>query len=513
MKSLFRVFNFGVLVVLTLSFAVLDTAAKRPNVLMICVDDLNDWVGCLGGHPQVKTPNIDSLAERGLLFENAHCAAPVCNPSRLALLSGLDPTTTGVYGNSSYWPYNHPSLLTIPRQFKSHGYRVEGGGKVFHHTPGHNPPDQWHYFFKQRWDDPYHRYPAGSLKSLGGWPKPVVKWPEGFPLNGLENVRNPVQSPPGGPREFDWGPLDKGLMETGDGRAVAWADQFLDMEHTDPFFLAVGIFRPHLPWYAPEPYFDMYPLDEIVMPILKEDDLDDLPESGKQMAQSSKPDFDYLKSQGRYPEAVQAYLASISMADALLGELLKSLNASAYATNTIIVLWSDHGWHLGEKEHWHKFTLWERSTRVPFIVVAPGKTTPGQRSSRPVGLIDIFPTLNELCGLDPVEGLDGISLVPLLENPNRVWDRPALTTHGPGNYSVRSQDFRYIRYRDGGEELYDHRSDPNEWNNLAADPQFADLKATLSKRMPVKATPQIESNNEVEFDPWAFTFRLKKVEE
>jgi len=303
------------------------------------------------------------------------------------------------------------------------------------------------------------------------------------------------------------------LMETGDGRAVAWADQFLDMEHTDPFFLAVGIFRPHLPWYAPEPYFDMYPLDEIVMPILKEDDLDDLPESGKQMAQSSKPDFDYLKSQGRYPEAVQAYLASISMADALLGELLKSLNASAYATNTIIVLWSDHGWHLGEKEHWHKFTLWERSTRVPFIVVAPGKTTPGQRSSRPVGLIDIFPTLNELCGLDPVEGLDGISLVPLLENPNRVWDRPALTTHGPGNYSVRSQDFRYIRYRDGGEELYDHRSDPNEWNNLAADPQFADLKATLSKRMPVKATPQIESNNEVEFDPWAFTFRLKKVEE
>jgi arylsulfatase A-like enzyme len=356
LNYLLRILLLGAFVFVAFGISVSAATSRRPNVLMICLDDLNDWVGCLSGHPQVKTPNIDRLAERGMLFENAHCAAPVCNPSRLATLSGLNPTRTGVYGNSSYWPYNHPNLLTIPRHFKSLGYRVEGGGKIFHHTPGHNPPDQWHYFFKQRWDDPYHRYPAGSLKSLGGWPNPVVRWPDGFPLNGIENVRSPVQRPPGNPREFDWGPLDRGLMETGDGRAVAWADQFLDVEHKDPFFLAVGIFRPHLPWYAPKEFFIEYPIDDVSMPILKKDDLDDLPESGKKMARTSTPDFEYLKSEGRYREAVQAYLASISFADALVGELIKSLDSSPYAENTIVVLWSDHGWHLGEKDHWHNIS-------------------------------------------------------------------------------------------------------------------------------------------------------------
>jgi arylsulfatase A-like enzyme len=480
----------------------------RPNVLMICVDDLNDWVGCLGGHPQAKTPQIDRLAKRGILFENAHCAAPRCNPSRVATLSGLNPGSTGVYENRYYWPAALPNLNTIPRHFKNQGYRVEGGGKVFHHTPGSNPPDQWHYFFKQRFDDPYHRYPAGSVDSLPLRPKAEVHWPDGYPLNGLENVRTATR-PPFNPREFDWGPLDKSLGETGDGRTISWAEQFLDVEHENPFFLAVGIFRPHLPWYAPQRFFDMHPIDEVILPILKADDLDDIPEMGKDLAKRKAESFEYIKEQGRYRETVQAYLASISFADALVGNLIDALDSSPYSENTIVVLWSDHGWHLGEKGHWHKGTLWERCTRVPFIVVAPGTTKAGDRCARPVGLIDIFPTLIELCELDYVQNLDGQSLVSLLKNPDRVWDRPVLTTYLPGNYSLRSQNFRYIQYSDGGEELYDHRVDPNEWKNLASDPGYTEVKAALARQMPRSALPAIDPIEAFEFDPWTYTFRRK----
>lgn len=230
------------------------------------------------------------------------------------------------------------------------------------------------------------------------------------------------------------------------------------------------------------------------MPVLKADDLDDLPAAGKKMAQDRGEDFQLVLREGKYRELVQAYLASIKFADALVGALLDALQDSGHADNTVIVLWSDHGWHFGEKEHLHKFTLWERSTRVPYIIVAPNVTPANARCMRPVGLIDLFPTLIELCSLPAVNELDGVSLVPLLRNPLLEWSRPAITTHGLGNHALRTERWRYIRYADGGEELYDHTTDPNEWHNLADRPEFAAVKAELAPSLPKTDAAALRSN-------------------
>jgi arylsulfatase A-like enzyme len=239
----------------------------------------------------------------------------------------------------------------------------------------------------------------------------------------------------------------------------------------------------------------MYPLDQIIPPEVKEDDCDDLPSSGKAMAANRRGDLELVIREGKYREMVQAYLANISFADALIGQLLDALDASPAAKNTIIVLWSDHGWHLGEKQHLHKFTLWERSTRVPYIIVAPGVTVANVRCTRPVGVIDTFPTLNELCSLPTLEGLDGVSLVPLLKNPSLEWSRAALTTHGQSNHSLRTDRWRYIRYVNGDEELYDHTTDPNEWHNLAAKPEFASVITELARSLPKKDASALGSKN------------------
>jgi arylsulfatase A-like enzyme len=452
-------------------------AEARPNVLMIVVDDMNDWVGCLGGHSQVQTPNIDRLAKRGMLFANAHVAAPVCNPSRAATLTGRRPSTTGIYDNSVVWHERLPNVPSIPQHFKAHGYRVVGGGKVFHHMPGFNRRSDWHEYFDQVFDGHYQSRLARGEGAEG------YEWPEGFPLNRLPAVRE-FRKPPQNPHEFDWGAFDKPDREMGDGQMVEWAVNFLSQPRQEPFFLAAGIFRPHLPFYSPRKYFELYPEQEIELPSVKERDLDDLPPAGKQMASSRRGDYELVMREGKQRELVQAYLAGISFADALVGRLLDALDASPAGKNTIVVFWSDHGWHLGEKQHLHKFTLWERSTRVPFIVVAPGKTGAEARSNQPVGLIDLFPTLNDLCALPAVEGLDGQSLVPLLVNGERKWERPAVTTHGRGNHAVRSERWRYIRYADGGEELYDHASDAHEWNNLAGDAEMTRVKVELAKWLP-----------------------------
>lgn len=481
--------------------AVADT---RPNVLFIAVDDMNDWVGCLGGYSDnVHTPNIDRLARRGMLFENAHCAAPVCNPSRTAVLTGLRPTTSGVYDNGRWWRPALPGVATLPEQFAMNGYRVEGGGKLFHHTPGFNPPQQWHFYFDQVFDDPWHRAKPGDAL-----PVKTLAFPSGFPLCGLENVRT-GKRPPLNPREFDWGPLDQDDLAMGDGQMVAWAEQFLEKRHDKPFFLATGIFRPHLPWYAPRKYFDLYPLDEIALPKVPEDDLDDIPPAGHKMAEYRGDEWKYVKDQGRWRECVQAYLASISFADALVGRLLDALDRSPHAKNTIVVLWSDHGWHLGEKHHWHKFTLWEEATRVPLIIAAPMVTKAGSRSAQPVSLIDLYPTLIELCDLSRNERLDGVSLVPLLHDAAAKSKRPAVTSHGRGNHSVRSQRFRYIRYADGSEELYDHRADPHEWTNLAGLAEHNQLKHELARWIPKDEVKPAPSKRAYDFDPVRYIWRRK----
>jgi arylsulfatase A-like enzyme len=435
--------------------AVSSAAGSKPNVLFIAIDDLNDWVGCLGGHPDVKTPNIDRLAARGVLFRRAYCAAPVCNPSRAALMTGFRPSTSGVYENQQPMRLSPviKDAVTMPQHFMANGYRVAGGGKIFH--GGYPDPQSWHdYFPSQERNAP---------------PNPR---PEVVPAHGLP-----------GKAQFDWGPMNVPDSEMGDMKTVAWASKELTKQHDKPFFLACGISKPHLPWYVPQKYFDMYPLEKITLPIAKEDDLEDVPPEGKRLALRSG-DHKFVTEHGIWKKGVQGYLASISFADACIGKLLDALETSAYAANTIVVLWSDHGWHLGEKLHWRKFALWEEATRNVFIVNAPGVTKSGTRCERTVSAMDIYPTMIDLCGLTSKPGLEGFSLMPLLKNPSAKWEHPALTTYERGNHSVRNERWRYIRYHDGTEELYDHDKDQMEWTNLAGKPQYAKVKQELAKWLP-----------------------------
>jgi arylsulfatase A-like enzyme len=426
-------------------------AKPRPNV-MIAVDDLNDWIGVLGRRQDVKTPNIDRLAKRGVVFTRAYCAAPSCNPSRTALLTGVRPSTSGIYENDNPWRPVLPNAVTLPQYFLKHGYDVLGGGKIFHNS--YNDKASW-----QQWFNP-----------------PKFPEPAKVPANGLNAAH------------FDWSPVDVPDEEMGDFKVVSWAIERWKEKREKPLFLAVGLIRPHLPWFAPKKYFDMYPLESIKRPEVKEDDLADIPAEGRRLATRSG-DHRKVVAAGQWEKAIQGYLASITFADAQIGRLLDALDADPRGKETIIILWSDHGWNLGEKEHWRKFALWEETTRVTLIAVAPGVTPEGATCERTVGLMDIYPTLTELCGLPKKDGIEADSLVPLLKNPGAAWDRPALTTYLRGNHAVRSERWRYIRYHDGGEELYDHNADPREWTNLASDPKYAVIKKDLARWLPKTDAP------------------------
>ncbi|MBE0537803.1 MAG: sulfatase [Phycisphaerae bacterium] len=439
-------------------------AAKKPNVLFIAVDDLNDWVGCLGGHPDVKTPNIDRLAARGVLFTSAHCAAPACNPSRASLMTGVRPWTSGVYHNPNPWRKS-PVLkdaVTLPQHFMAHGYKAIGSGKIYH--GGFPDPASWQVYWPSQTQN-----------------KPPDPLPAGRPLSGIPKTAH-----------FDWGPVDADKREMGDWQVADWVIGQLKAKHEKPFFLACGMYRPHLPWYVPQQYFDMYPLDKITMPVVKEDDLDDVPPIGRKM--SGGGDHANVLKYDQWRKAVQAYLASISFMDECVGRVLDALDASAYADNTVVVFWSDHGWHLGEKLHWRKFALWEEATHNCLMFLVPGLTKAGGQCTRPVNLIDIYPTLVDVCGLAPKKGLEGVSLRPLLENPKAAWERPSVTTHGRGNHSVRSQRWRYIRYSDGTEELYDHEKDELEWTNLAGEAKYADVKRDMAKWLPTSEAAEVEKD-------------------
>lgn len=428
---------------------------EKPNVLLIAVDDLNDWVGCLGGYPGVKTPNIDRIAGSGVLFTRAYCAAPVCNPSRASLLTGVRPSTSGVYENRQ--PFRlaaaTKNAVTLPQLFTRKGYRSTGGGKIYH---GAFPdPASWQdYFPSQQQNKP---------------PDPV---PANRPVNGIPRAAH-----------FDWGPLDIPDSDMGDYKVATWAAAELSRKQDKPFFLACGMYRPHLPWYVPRRYFEMYPEESIKLPVVKDDDLDDVPPAGRRFA---KPEGDHKRvlEHNQWRKAVQGYLASITFSDTCIGRVIDGLESGPNARNTIVILWSDHGWHLGEKLHWRKFALWEEATRNVLAISVPGVTKPGQRCARTVSSMDIFPTVASLCGLKPEKEPEGASLLPLLKNPEATWNRPALTTYTRGNHSVRSERWRYIRYADGSEELYDHNADELEWTNLASKPEFAGVKRELAKWMP-----------------------------
>jgi len=458
---------------------------RRPNVLMIAVDDWNDWVGALGGHPQVKTPNLDRLAQRGVLFTEAHCAAPICNPSRTALMTGRYPSTSGVYDNDQPWRIAMPEVVTLSQHFRVNGYRVEGGGKVFHHGRGYNDPASWdNYFFwnpaarSNGWHDNYSFPPDPEPPSRPVTPMPSVSW-----------------------RNFDWAPLNHRDEQMPDFKLASWAGDFLQSPQSKPFFLAAGFFRPHIPWFVPKPYFDMYPVDEIILPQVKEDDLADIPPAGRAIALNEFSRHDLMVSTGNWKKAVQSYLASITFSDAMVGRLLDSLDRSPHRDNTIVALWSDHGYHLGEKWHWHKQALWHRATHVPFMMTVPGVTNAGSRCLRPVSLVDLYPTLADLAGLPAQQGLDGSSLRPLLENPAHAWTRPALCTYLRANHAVTGERYRYIRYADGGEELYDRRQDPNEWVNLASQAPHAEVKRRLAAFLPTRDAPDAPRAGDYRFDP------------
>ena len=294
------------------------------------------------------------------------------------------------------------------------------------------------------------------------------------------------------PRISTGAPVDTDKTKMGDWQVADWVIGQLQKEHAKPFFLACGMFRPHLPWYVPQRYFNMYPTDKITLPTIKEDDLDDVPPLGKKM--SGGTDHAKVLKYDQWRKAVQAYLASISFMDECVGRVIDALDKSEYAGNTVVVFWSDHGWHLGEKLHWRKFALWEEATHNCLMFVAPGITRPGKRCTRPVNLIDIYPTLIDMCGL-PARQLEGYDLTPLLKQPDSVWERPTLTTFRQNNHSIRSEDWRYIRYSDGTEELYDHRLDPLEWKNVAAEARFRPTRDELARWLPrINSAPDPAEN-------------------
>ena len=469
---------------------------KRPDVLLLCVDDMNDWAGCLQGYPGVQTPHIDRLAASGTLFTNAHCPSPLCNPSRTAILTGLAPYNSGVYNNSHWWRPAYPGLVSLPARFKTAGYHVAGAGKIFHHTDGFNPPDQWDDYFLQVFDDPWDRgnlnygskLTAGS-DALASSRKKI----HGHPLNGITPFEH----------EFDWGTLDLPESEYGDSLAADWAISELKKDHAQPLFLACGLFRPHLPCYAPQKYFDKYPLSAIKLPDLMDSDLEELPTAGAALAAARRNCFHQVRDHNKWEEAVQAYLATITFADAQIGRIIDSLLATERGRNTVIVFFSDNGFHLGEKHHWHKSTLWERSTHVPLVMVAPGVGGNGQRIERPVSLQDIYPTLADLCSLSILENeqIDGRSLLPLLSDKDIMWQQGTLTTFGPGNHAVRTERWRYIQYSDGGRELYDRNDDPYEEVNLSGREEFNKVIADLQSLLPDSEAKPVPVKKDYLFDP------------
>jgi arylsulfatase A-like enzyme len=437
--------------------------AGKPNVLFIAIDDLNDWVGFLDGHPQAKTPNMDRLAKRGVVFSNAHCQAPICNPSRVSLLTGTLPSTTGIYllGPTDFRKAcpllkDAKETPTLPEHFAANDYRTIGGGKIYHASTSR---------------DTFQEY--GPRGGNGAFPKQKLSYPASVKL-------------------WDWGRFPARDEDQGDYEVATWAVKELAEPREEPFFMAVGFFRPHVPLYASDEWWDFVGAEaEIQLPKVLISDNDDIVDFARQLTWSGlAPRHDWMIEHDQWKPAVHAYLACVSFVDHQVGRVLDALDASPHAENTIVVLWSDHGWALGEKQRWAKRGLWESETRVPLIIAGPN--VEGDRvCQQPVGLIDIYPTLADLCGLEKPSHLEGRSLMPQLKNVDTERP-PVITTFFENNHAVRSARWRYIRYSTGDEELYDHDSDPHEWHNVASKSEYAAVIKELSQHLPkvnVKTAP------------------------
>ncbi len=442
-KQLFILMNSCIFTLL-LSCGKSRTEPEHPNVLMICIDDLNDWLGCMNGHPNAKTPNIDRLAQQGVLFTNAHCQSPTCGPSRASIMTGLRPSSTGIYEQIADNKINQDNSVTkniifLPEYYKNSGYYTMGIGKIFHH---HAP-------------DGVFDESGGRVPGFGPRPSKRFIWSGD---SGMEGYTRSVT---------DWGAFPEADSLMPDYQSAQWTIERLKRNYNQPFFLTIGFLRPHAPWYVPQKWFDLHPLENIETPPYLENDLDDVPDIARAINDlPMMPTTQWAIESGEWPKIIQAYLACISFVDFYVGEILNALKNSQYAENTIVVLWSDHGYRLGEKGTFAKHCLWEEATNSPLIFAGTG-INKGKIISSPAEMLSIYPTLLELCGLEPYEKNEGVSLMPVLKGETKVAQEYALTTYGWGNHAIRTENFRYVHYNNGAEELYDHRNDPNEWKNLA----------------------------------------------
>ena len=429
--------------------------SKRPsNVLLLIVDDLNTWLledrARYAG--KVVAPNIQRLAEQGVLFHNAYTASPVCSPSRTAFLSGVAPWKSGVSRNGVRVG-DSDVLLGVPSLFKTfhdRGYWIAKFGKVSH---GYDTGVSYDASMNHKRTPP----------------------PPGAPLNGI------ARNASGKITERDWGATHLDEREMSDTRLADAAIAALERKHDRPFFISCGLFHPHYPWYVPQKYLDMYPLEKIELPLIKPDDLSDIPAYGQRLVNLGWDEK--VRDKGLVRDAIRGYLASVSYADAHVGRVLNALDKSPHRDNTIVILISDHGFHLGEKQQWTKATLWEEATDSVMMWRVPGVTQPNQTCTRPVSLLDIYPTLVELIGGETPGHLDGHSLLPLLKDVRAARAQPAITVYD-GHMSVRTETARFIRYWDGTTELYDRTSDPHEWTNQTDNPKFAMMKTELAGLLP-----------------------------
>jgi len=431
---------------------------RRPNVLFIMIDDQNDWVGHLHGHPLAYTPNIDALADRGTCFTNAHVQSPLCNPCRVSLLTGLRPSTTGVYGLAPQ--HRDVEMLrdhvTMPEFFTNTGYTTSTHGKIYHSV------------------SPEYRSREFNF------------WPDEPPSD------RPPQRLAGGDTGgtlVDWGMYPERDEDARDYKIADQAiEQLRNMPADDPFLLAVGFHLPHVPCYAPPKWFERLPEEQVILPPINGDDRDDTPAFSWYLHwRLPEPRLSWYEKYGELENFVRSYLACTSFVDAQVGRVLSALEESGRADDTIVVLVGDHGYHLGEKEITGKNTLWERSTRVPFVWAGPG--IPRRVVNDPAELLDIYPTLVELAGFPARQDIEGRSLVPQFRGERRTI--PAITTHNVGNHGIRTDRWRYIRYADGSEELYNMFWDPNEWTNLAPDSKYQSVKEELAQWLPKVNTPPV----------------------
>lgn len=459
------------------------TQTERPNILFISMDDMNEWFGYLGVNPDVKTPNVDRLAAEGMAFPNAVCASPVCNPSRTAFLTGMRPATSGCYMLNDQLEKSprRETGIPFPLYFRRNGYLTLTAGKVDH---GGQPIERStkNTFGESMWEED------------GGW------W-DGQQFGLHSPYRDcPTDRPGFYQFAFHWGPLDDEIEETlSDVKTAKWAEEQFQRDFDRPFLMAAGFFRPHLPLIAPKRYFDMYNPDELWLPPTGSDDMEGMPPAARQVALAGYQDSALgthrtLLETNKRREITQAYLACASFVDDCIGRVLQALENSKYADNTIVVLASDNGWGLGEHFHWKKWSVFDNGSNIPFIIKAPGMDGMGNACEAGVDLTDIYPTLVDLCGLPDPGHLEGESLRDLLSAKAADRERPGLTSFGPHNHSLRTSRYRYTRYADGSEELYDYTDDPWEHRNLADDPKMAEVKASLVKWLPDNPAPALASS-------------------